>query len=402
MRKNIYIFINIVKGKQILLNIIKIIKILFVICLLLIIFCNKLKIILKINKNLREYNLNKIRNYLNICLNGILTNKIQSTNICLNIEISVVIPVYNCQNSINNSIISIQNQKKSNFEIILINDFSKDNSKTIIENLQKKDSRIKIINNSKNMGTLYSRCIGVLYSKGKYIFPLDNDDMFLNEYLFRTIYNEAKFKNYDIVGFKAIRGNNYNSTIYEMYDDPFHKHENGLVVKQPELSHFSIEHIECHIWGKGIKTDLYKKAINSLGFKKYSVYVSYSEDNIIIYILFQIAKKFKFVSKYGIYHLIHNKSASFSLSKNHILFCQIYLLEIIFDYSKNTYEGKNDVITNALVIKEKFLPKFFLNNENKKYLNLVLNKILISNYINEEKKKFLKEQFYNYSLFNYT
>ena len=251
------------------------------------------------------------------------------------------------------------------------------------------------------MGTLYSRCIGVLFSKGKYIFPLDNDDMFLNEYLFRTIYNEAKFKNYDIVGFKAIRGNSYNSTIYEMYDDPFHKHKNGLIVKQPELSHFSVEHKDCHIWGKSIKTNLYKKAVNSLGKKKYSVYVSYSEDNIIIYILFQIANKFKFISKYGVFHLIHNKSASFNLSKNHILYCQIYLLEIIFDYSKNTYKGKNDVITNALVIKEKFLTKYFLNNENRKYLKMILNKILISKYIKKEKKKFLREQFYNYSLFNY-
>jgi len=399
MIKFYFVFINIKRNNK-LININILIKIFLIINFLFIMFFYKFKIFIKLNNNIREYNLNKIRNYLNICLNGILNNQIKSSNIYKNIEISVVIPVYNCQNSIINSIISIQNQKNSNFEIILIDDFSKDNTKQIIEVMKKKDSRIKIINNNKNMGTLYSRCIGVLFSKGKYIFPLDNDDMFLNEFLFRKIYKEAK--NYDIIGFKAIRAYSYNSTIYEMYDDPFHMHENGLIIKQPELSHFSILKKECHIWGKSIRADLYKTAVNYLGIKKYSVYIAYSEDNIMIFILFQLAKNFKFVSKYGIYHLIHNNSASFSLSKDHILYCQIYLLEIIFDYSKNTSEGKNDVITNVLVIKDKFLPTYVLNNENRKYLKTILNKILNSNYINNENKIFLKEQFYNYSLFNTT
>ena len=60
------------------------------------------------------------------------------------------------------------------------------------------DNRIRIINNHKNMGTLYSRSIGVLNSKGKYIFMLDNDDIFLNEDIFETIYNFASYDKYDI------------------------------------------------------------------------------------------------------------------------------------------------------------------------------------------------------------
>ena len=41
---------------------------------------------------------------------------------------SVVIPVYNCEKTINYSILSIQNQNLTNLEIILVNDFSTDNS----------------------------------------------------------------------------------------------------------------------------------------------------------------------------------------------------------------------------------------------------------------------------------
>ena len=69
---------------------------------------------------------------------------------------------------------------------------------------------------------------------------------------------------------------------------------------------------------------IYKKAINILGKKRYSVYVSLLEDNIMIFILFQFANSFKFISKYGIYHIIHSESASFTLSKEHYKFCNIY------------------------------------------------------------------------------
>ena len=104
-------------------------------------------------------------------------------------------------------------------EIILVNDKSKDDSLKIIKNIQKYDKRIKIslhslikkklINNQKNMGSLYSRSIGVL-------FPLDNDDMFFDDDVFNFIYEEANNFNYDIVGFKAIQANSYKARINKL------------------------------------------------------------------------------------------------------------------------------------------------------------------------------------------
>jgi glycosyltransferase involved in cell wall biosynthesis len=85
------------------------------------------------------------------------------------------------------------------FEIILVNDNSNDGSLRIINKMKKDDDRIKIINNHKNMGTLYSRCIGSLNAKGKYIFPLDNDDLFLDEDVFETIYNFASEYKYNMI-----------------------------------------------------------------------------------------------------------------------------------------------------------------------------------------------------------
>ena len=59
-----------------------------------------------------------------------------------NPRVSVIIPVYNCQNSIKQAIRSIQYQKMIDIEIILVNDKSNDESIKIIQKFQKTDKRI--------------------------------------------------------------------------------------------------------------------------------------------------------------------------------------------------------------------------------------------------------------------
>ena len=140
--------------------------------------------------------LEKGRKYIDKCLKGIRSRKTYKKQ---NVKISVIIPLFNCQKTIRESIISIQNQNFNDFELILINDFSQDNTSKILQIFQKRDKRVKIINNKKNMGTLYSRCIGTLIAKGEYIFPLDNDDMVFGEDIFDYTIKKAKENNYDII-----------------------------------------------------------------------------------------------------------------------------------------------------------------------------------------------------------
>ena len=154
-------------------------------------------------ENLRLEILKKGKDYINKCLKGFCKYN-NYTKVVTAPLISVIIPIFNCENTINSTIRSIQNQNLTQIEILLVNDFSKDHSLRIINNFQKEDSRIRIINNNKNMGTLYSRCIGVLMSKARFIFPLDNDDMFFDEDVLDYIYNIGNKGNFDIVEFKTI------------------------------------------------------------------------------------------------------------------------------------------------------------------------------------------------------
>ena len=96
----------------------------------------------------------------------------------MEILFSIVIPVFNSEKYLLNSVNSVLKQSfsKKKYEIILINDCSNDKSRLIIENLKKKFKTIKVINNKKNYKVSYCRNVGIKKARGKYIVFLDSDD----------------------------------------------------------------------------------------------------------------------------------------------------------------------------------------------------------------------------------
>ncbi|MGL6099159.1 MAG: glycosyltransferase family 2 protein [Fusobacteriaceae bacterium] len=104
-----------------------------------------------------------------------------------NIEVSVVIPMYNSKDTIERALNSVVNQTyNGNMEIIVINDGSKDNSLEIVENyknkLIKSNIEFKIID-KKNGGVSTARNAGLKIASGKYIALLDSDDEWLKNKL---------------------------------------------------------------------------------------------------------------------------------------------------------------------------------------------------------------------------
>ena len=75
------------------------------------------------------------------------------------IDISVIMPVYNCEKHIGEAIGSILQQSFDNFEFIIINDASTDATASVIETYQ--DNRISVIHNVNNLGNYPSRNIGL-------------------------------------------------------------------------------------------------------------------------------------------------------------------------------------------------------------------------------------------------
>ena len=110
--------------------------------------------------------------------------------------LSVIIPNYNNELTIKNTIDSILNNKYKNFEIIIIDDCSTDKSVEIIRKNYKNNPKIKLYINNKNHGTFYGRNKGILLSNGYYIANVDGDDtIHPNKFLFEISQLEKENKN---------------------------------------------------------------------------------------------------------------------------------------------------------------------------------------------------------------
>ncbi len=92
-------------------------------------------------------------------------------------KVSVIVPVYNGQNSIADNLGSLLQQKiqTHEFEIIVVNDYSTDNTVDIILNIAKKNSRVNIINNKQKKGKKQALAQAIEQSRADLIVITDSD-----------------------------------------------------------------------------------------------------------------------------------------------------------------------------------------------------------------------------------
>lgn len=116
-------------------------------------------------------------------------------------NVSIVMPVYNAEKYLIESISDILRQSYTDYELICIDDGSKDGSGEILDALSKKDERIKVIHQA-NTGGGIARDNGLKQAKGKYVLFLDSDDRFETD-LIKTIVEYAETNRTDILAFNA-------------------------------------------------------------------------------------------------------------------------------------------------------------------------------------------------------
>ena len=109
----------------------------------------------------------------------IFNKKIKNSN---NPKVSVLVPVYNVENYLQNCIYSLKNQTYDNLEIIFVNDASTDNCPKILHKTIKKMKNAKLINHDKNKSLYLTRWTALCACTGDYIAFLDSDDYVENNY----------------------------------------------------------------------------------------------------------------------------------------------------------------------------------------------------------------------------
>lgn len=161
-----------------------------------------------------------------------------------NIALSIIVPVYNAKDHINNCINNLLNQNfNERIEIIMVDDGSSDNSFEIIQNLE--ISNLKLFRLIKNTGASAARNKGLDESNGEYVYFMDVDDSIDKDAL-KILYSMAKKYDCDFVfsDFKRIIGskNQRDKTFNYDHDKTFDKTE-LLQHMQKEINDPSLGHL---------------------------------------------------------------------------------------------------------------------------------------------------------------
>ena len=120
------------------------------------------------------------------------------------IKFSVIVPIYNVEEYIEECVSSVLRQTYSNFELILVNDASPDSSLEIIIRLSKRDDRIIVINKKENEGVALARSTGLSQAVGNFVLYLDGDDQLVPEAL-EILSKKIQSNNPDIVIYPKIK-----------------------------------------------------------------------------------------------------------------------------------------------------------------------------------------------------
>lgn len=212
--------------------------------------------------------------------------------------VSIIIPIYNVEKYLKNSIESALQQTYTNLEIILVDDGSPDNCPNICDEYEKLDIRIRV-KHQKNSGLSGARNTGIAMAKGKYLFFQDSDDT-LEKDCIEKLYASMKKFNTQI----SVCGRFYEFEDGKKlckYDEKFEKcYEFEDAIE--EMNDFY--YFDMSAWGK-----LYKKELfDDIKFPEGKL----SEDYFIMYKLFERSKKISYTSE-PLYNYLQRQN---SISKN--------------------------------------------------------------------------------------
>lgn len=170
------------------------------------------------------------------------------------IDVSVIIPVYNGERHLQETIDSLRAQKNCNCEFIFVNDGSTDTTINILYKNKKDDERIKILS-GENKGVSAARNIGLDNASGEYIMFLDSDDLLIEDAI--NIYlTSIRQHNCDIALAKYTTFNDQSKVNLKATDTV-----NSLLLSKVQMQEKLAKCVEIQnfLWGKIYKKTLFSR-----------------------------------------------------------------------------------------------------------------------------------------------
>jgi len=251
-------------------------------------------------------------------------------------KVSVVVPVYNVEKYLEKCIDSILSQSYVDYELILVDDGSTDSSGELCDNYAEKDSRIKVFH-KKNKGLVHTRKIGLQYSVGEYILPVDSDD-WIEKDMLKYLMSIIEKTNADMIltgiitedeatGSVEIIQEKFPEKLYDMTDKSNELLQNLFVQKEDKRK-------------RGVRSNLhtriYKRNLVYNHQMKVDDRITNGEDDACFFPTILGAKSV-YVSKKCFYHYTSRLSSLTKDKKAYDLY-QLYLLEDILRNNVATHK----------------------------------------------------------------
>ena len=331
-----------------------------------------------------ELDKNELKNIQNFIKNNKLLNPDETFNKYDNPKISIIIPVYNGEKTIEKSLLSIYNQNFKEIETIIIDDFSNDKSVEKINKLMKKFPSISLYQNQINKGLLYSKLTGILKAKGKYILFLYQNDFFTKKDAFSILYEEVEKNNLDILGFSSLLNEG-------KYIHHFNEIENISQIMY-NITTEGVRRTGDVIFNYFIKNDILKNILEQINEKYLEKITNYNSDFFLLYLISKnTAYNYKQI-KDILYYSSRNWNKKWEESEINIRCLSYYnYLEFLYNKTDDNYDEKkivlyeldnwifntkcrkNDIIRDDISKLVKLLAeKTYVPNQNKKELFLFM------------------------------
>lgn len=283
-----------------------------------------------------------------------------------NNKITVIVPAYNSQNTIERCLNSIINQKYDNLEIIVVNDGSTDNTEEIISQIRSRDSRVHLIS-IPNGGVSHARNVGIENATGDYITFVDSDD-FIDSGMYEKLVQIIK--KYSVkIAHCSYKNVNESGVVLSVVGNK------GKIVKQ---SHD--EAMSCLLSGNLFAGGLWNKIYDITLFSdvRLDETIKFNEDVLANYCLFDKVEASVYIDE-AFYNYVEIESSSTHSADAVVLGQQtLYVSKKMFELStgKNYEEiAKNRVAVCTLGLYRAYIfsDDFSLNEEKKNIMTDIMS-----------------------------
>lgn len=271
-------------------------------------------------------------------------------------KMSIIIPIYNVENYIEECFKSIIKQKNMNdVEVICIDDGSTDNSGRICDKYAKIDKRFKVVH-QKNAGVAVARNVGLDIAKGKYIAWIDPDDYIADNWYEKI--NIIIKKDVDVIFF------DYIFLVDNVLKKVRYEDSSGYIKREKFLRELVLDKkIQSQLWSKVIKKDLFYNI-------RIPTELNLLEDYAIMHYLIERAETIYYVADYLYFYRIRKNS----LTSNKISIDADYKCYLIakeryrYLIEKNMKVPKIDYLLKAFCVCNRFYQlKIFTKEEENKF-----------------------------------